>query len=554
MQARRNPLLLDLVSGLVVFRGLGPSVLVDIQYDEPAKATDAADWRNASTLGGGSRDSTRDAGMDAYDPRSTEISTSMPHASNPAACGAGSESGARGGARLDQTDSQLKQPQIEVDWDPDEAPTRVCVGGSKLSMWKPSPAEPFERLPGEAPTARFAPTLPPPSLRSDSSPGSHPAFPSSSRPVPRRNLPPLPSVLERAGSQPPIDTLAGYPPEERRYFPGQTIQDSEGARPVRRRWLVPTVGGMLIAATSGGSAYWLFSRPVTRELVVETIPADARVLVDGKQLPGSLSPYHQRDLPVGQHQLLVEKPGFTQHMQTIALDEHQDKRSLSVTLAPELKVATLSVSSSPPGAEILVDGRPVGLTTPAAVSELNLGQHSIALRLEGYAEGEQSVRVPEDALVSITLVKTGDGRAAAGRALSPEAAAKQHRAEIRAARVLARYRERMGLPPDPATQALLESDPDAVEPTNGAPTGNDGSGSGNASPAAETGTLQLNSHPWSEVYVDGEHVGRTPLRALALPVGRHTVRLENPELSVNKAFEIMINAGRTLTQVEELAK
>jgi hypothetical protein len=338
------------------------------------------------------------------------------------------------------------------------------------------------------------------------------------------------------------------------------MQDSEGTRPVRKRWLVPTIGGVLIAATSGGSAYWLFSRPVTRELVIETIPADARVLVDGKQLPGSLSPYHQRDLPVGQHQLLVEKPGFTQHMQTIALDEHQDKRSLSVTLAPELKVATLSVSSNPSGAEILVDGRPVGLTTPAAVTELNLGQHSIALRLEGYAEGEQSVRVPEDALVSITLVKTGDGRAAPGRALSPEAAARQHRSEIRAARVLARYRERMGLPPDPATQALLESDPDTAEPGNGNGTtgANTGTGNdvaaGNANPAAEMGTLQLNSHPWSEVYVDSEHVGRTPLRALALPVGRHTVRLENPELNVNKAFEIMITAGRTLSQIEELAQ
>ena len=55
---------------------------------------------------------------------------------------------------------------------------------------------------------------------------------------------------------------------------------------------------------------------------------------------------------------------------------------------------------------------------------------------------------------------------------------------------------------------------------------------------SETGTLQLNTRPWAEVYVDGEHVGHTPLRALTLPVGRHTLRLENAPMNMSKTVEV----------------
>lgn len=580
MQARRHHLLLDCASGFARFRGVRSAIVVDVQYDE--HTADPMEWRGpaASASGGSDRFRRQDREL------GRELGNDDPTVAAPAELAASLVA-----ARFDHTESPFRQPapQIDVDWDPDEAPTRVAVGGDQLTMWKPSAAEPFGLSPeaaagpdaaGDVPTKRFAPSLQAPPFLSEPT-GGHarhgrsrggrtvrpsPAsattpFGQAAQPA-RRQHPPLPSVLEQrlgTAKHVPVDsTLAGYAPEERQYFPGQTIQHGEPVKPARRRWLLPAVGGAVIALTSGGSAYWLFSRPASCDLVIETTPADARVTLDGKVLPGGQSPYRQEDLPLGQHQVLVEKAGYALYAQSFALGEHEDKHALTVRLTPEVKVASLAVSSTPAGAEIFVDGRSVGSSTPATVNELNRGQHAISLKLDGYVEAEQAVRVPEDAAVSITLVKNGevglvglDG-AARSRGGSREAV-RQRRAEIKAARVLARYRERMGLPPDPATQALLAL---ATDEETGAER-DVAALSGEAADTAatpDTGTLQLNSRPWSEVYVDGEHVGHTPLRALALPTGRHTVRLENPERGVSKAFEIAIVAGRTVTQTEELSQ
>ena len=49
-------------------------------------------------------------------------------------------------------------------------------------------------------------------------------------------------------------------------------------------------------------------------------------------------------------------------------------------------------------------------------------------------------------------------------------------------------------------------------------------------PAAQTtGTLQLLIRPWAEVFIDGQSVGTTPMKPIALAAGIHTVRLSHPD-------------------------
>jgi hypothetical protein len=52
-----------------------------------------------------------------------------------------------------------------------------------------------------------------------------------------------------------------------------------------------------------------------------------------------------------------------------------------------------------------------------------------------------------------------------------------------------------------------------------------------ASPIAKlaTGFLQLAVRPYADVIVDGNPAGTTPLKALTLAAGQHSVRLVNPE-------------------------
>jgi hypothetical protein len=43
------------------------------------------------------------------------------------------------------------------------------------------------------------------------------------------------------------------------------------------------------------------------------------------------------------------------------------------------------------------------------------------------------------------------------------------------------------------------------------------------------GTLVVNSHPWSQVFVDGRRRGNTPLPSLAVPAGSHRVELRTSD-------------------------
>ena len=65
---------------------------------------------------------------------------------------------------------------------------------------------------------------------------------------------------------------------------------------------------------------------------------------------------------------------------------------------------------------------------------------------------------------------------------------------------------------------------------------------------APQGWLQLLIIPWAEVSVDDRHIGTTPMRAVALPVGRRTVLLSHPDYGLVQR-EVVIDEGQT-TQLE----
>ena len=63
-------------------------------------------------------------------------------------------------------------------------------------------------------------------------------------------------------------------------------------------------------------------------------------------------------------------------------------------------------------------------------------------------------------------------------------------------------------------------------------------------PVAVTGTLRLNTDPWSEVYLNKKQLGITPLD-VKLPAGKHTLTLVNSERGLSNIVPITIDAGKT---------
>jgi serine/threonine protein kinase len=66
--------------------------------------------------------------------------------------------------------------------------------------------------------------------------------------------------------------------------------------------------------------------------------------------------------------------------------------------------------------------------------------------------------------------------------------------------------------------------------------------------AAGMGFINMNSWPWSVVYLDGRRLpNNTPIFGFKVPAGRHRLRFVNPELGLAKEAEVTVEAGEVKT-------
>jgi serine/threonine protein kinase len=121
---------------------------------------------------------------------------------------------------------------------------------------------------------------------------------------------------------------------------------------------------------------------VPGQMSVDSTPQGAQVQVDGKTDPAWVTPFTLSGLDPGQHSITVSKAGYSTDTRTV--DVVSGSKSFVVTHLAQL-MATLSVTSSPAGANVYIDGRDTGKTTPAQVS-VDKGQHVVLVRKPGYLD------------------------------------------------------------------------------------------------------------------------------------------------------------------------
>lgn len=66
--------------------------------------------------------------------------------------------------------------------------------------------------------------------------------------------------------------------------------------------------------------------------------------------------------------------------------------------------------------------------------------------------------------------------------------------------------------------------------------------------------VNINTVPWSYVYIDGKKIGETPLSGVVLKPGEHKFTFENPELNLHLTRTIRIESGEEKTLLENLQK
>ncbi|HUO24558.1 MAG TPA: serine/threonine-protein kinase [Candidatus Aquilonibacter sp.] len=127
---------------------------------------------------------------------------------------------------------------------------------------------------------------------------------------------------------------------------------------------------------------------VPGQMLVDSTPQGAKVQVDGKTDPSWVTPFTLTGLDPGQHTVTVSKAGFSSDTRSVTVTS--GSKSFVISHLAQL-MATLAVSSTPAGANVYVDGRNSGKTTPAQVS-VDKGNHVILVRKSGYLDETTSAQ------------------------------------------------------------------------------------------------------------------------------------------------------------------
>jgi len=119
------------------------------------------------------------------------------------------------------------------------------------------------------------------------------------------------------------------------------------------------------------------------ELTINSTPAGAEVTVDGQTDPSWVTPLSLTGVAPGRHTINVSKAGFTSEAR--AIDVSQGGKAVVALQLAQLS-AGISVTSTPTGAEIYLDGRDTGKQTPAQISVDKQGNHNLVVKKQGYME------------------------------------------------------------------------------------------------------------------------------------------------------------------------
>jgi len=136
--------------------------------------------------------------------------------------------------------------------------------------------------------------------------------------------------------------------------------------------------------------------PAQGVAIVRSTPSGALVTIDGHA--HGTTPATVRELSLGSHTLQVARPGYVPSSQSFTLTAAQPSRELTVALeaAPDTRSAartgTIFFDTRPPGASVIVDGRPVGLT-PMRTGAMTAGPHTVRIELAGYRTVVTNVEV-----------------------------------------------------------------------------------------------------------------------------------------------------------------
>jgi hypothetical protein len=140
---------------------------------------------------------------------------------------------------------------------------------------------------------------------------------------------------------------------------------------------------------------------VPGQLTISSTPAGAQISFDGADL--CQSPCTLTGIAPGEHTVIASKSGYSRATRTIAM---VSGGNASIALELAVAGATLSVTSKPEGAVIVLDGKDTGKLTPSQFSSLKPGTHIVSLQRTGYLQQSSSVSIEAGQASTLNLALT----------------------------------------------------------------------------------------------------------------------------------------------------
>jgi len=211
---------------------------------------------------------------------------------------------------------------------------------------------------------------------------------------------PPPMVTQEAPPPPaaPVPEAPAAPPETK---PAETPPAVESRVPQRRT--PPETPKSRIRSGANQTASAAQPAPASPPAVVPigtvhatSAPAGATVTIDGS---GSfVTPFDSPPLKAGTHSFSISKVGYATVQRKLDV---VPGATTNLDVALTASGGVLDLQSDPPGAAIVVDGRPTNRFTPAQLA-LPPGPHVIRLLMEGYRDEVAPVQVTEGQSVSLS--------------------------------------------------------------------------------------------------------------------------------------------------------
>jgi serine/threonine-protein kinase len=344
-------------------------------------------------------------------------------------------------------------------------------------------------------------------------------------------------------------------------------------RPTGRKKTVAAVGALVGVALVGLLTFALTRNsgppvPVEGEVTVESDPPGATLVVDGLQskvtTPGTL-----RMLALEQDvRVRVEKEGHEPREVTVRLTRQSPSKTVSVLLPKEqAKPGVINLVTEPPGATVVLDGKPQEGTTPLTFPEVASGvEHLLRVSLAGHQEEAATVTVKpgETASVKLTL-----------KSLAPPAVEPEQVSEVRGgkkgkkeaatgeveisstppadvfhgAKKLGRTPTTAKLPVGKVTLTFVNAELDLRQTASVTV---EAKGKTKSAVEFRKGKIAADARPWADVYIGEKKLGTTPLAPREVYEGSYTLRLVNSELGAIKAVKVVVVPGKTTVVREQL--